>query len=234
MKRTIALVMAMLMALGTAGALAAGGDVKIRSNNFPDATFRAYVRKFDKNRDGRLSYSERMAVRRIDVMRMHIKSLIGIEHFSNLHELDASGNNIASIDLGGCPKLKKIIQTHIIVERWDNNRVLGWRLGYPHPLFTDSRTVLRDGRNVLYKPGRVRSIKAVKTSVTLKVGQLWLPEFSVTPSTAACTCSITVADDRILSSPHDDGTKKALKKGVTIVTIRTEYGQTARIRVTVN
>lgn len=168
----------------------------------------------------------------MDLKEMKIRNLKGIQNFSKLREQDTSGLKLSSIDLSGCPKLKEIVKTHIIVERLDDN-VLGWRLGYPHPLLTDKKTVLKDGGKILYKPGKVKSIKPVKRSVTLKVGDLWLPEFKVTPSTAACCCSITVKDDDILDSPYDDGTKKALKKGTTTVTIETEYGQKATITVKV-
>lgn len=232
MKRTLALVLALLMVLGTVGALAASSSVRINRTNFPDATFRKYVRQFDKNKDGKLSQAERNAIKAMDLKEMNIRNLKGIQYFSRLQELDTSSFPLSSIDLSGCPRLKKIIKTHIIVERLDSD-VLGWRLGYPHPLLTHKNTVLKDGSKILYKPGRVRSIRPVSKNVTLKVGQLWLPAFNVTPSTAACCCTISVKDDNILDSPYDDGTKKALKKGTTTVTIKTEYGQTATIKVKV-
>ncbi len=44
MKRMIALALVLLLALGSAGALAASSSVTINSRNFPDSTFRRYVK----------------------------------------------------------------------------------------------------------------------------------------------------------------------------------------------
>lgn len=46
---------------------AAGQDVEINETNFPDATFREYVKRFDNNRNGKLSTSEINVVKNIDV-----------------------------------------------------------------------------------------------------------------------------------------------------------------------
>ena len=47
---------------------AAETDVPIDNKTFPDATFLKYVGRFDKSGDGRLSESERNAVKEIVVM----------------------------------------------------------------------------------------------------------------------------------------------------------------------
>ena len=77
------------------------GSITIDNKNFPDANFRKYVRtyidqKVNGKRDGYLSKDERMSVKKIDINYKEIKSLKGIEFFTNLEELDCSGNDIIS------------------------------------------------------------------------------------------------------------------------------------------
>ncbi len=304
MKKTLALILALLLALSAFGALAATKAVKIDKKNFPDANFRGYVAAmFDKDGDGTLSAAECKAVKKIsldpedDVFPVSsCANLKGIEHFPNLNNISAicvgltkldvtknknlktlwvednklktldlrkntkletlsctrnkltslklgknkklkefniNGNKLTKVDVGGCTQLKKIFKTHIVVE--DYGTELGWRLGYPFPVFTDARTKIMDGKNTLYKKGKVKSISLSKKQkkVTLKVGQLWLPTFSVKPATAAGEIRVIVDDDSILDSPYDDGTKKALKKGKTTVTIKAPNGKSVKVEVTV-
>ena len=69
-------------ALAPAAAMAEGTeDVKIDETNFPDDTFRYYVKNnCDKNRDGYLSEEEIKAVTKIDVPKTLTKDLTGIEY----------------------------------------------------------------------------------------------------------------------------------------------------------
>ena len=97
---------------GTSVARAAG-DVAINAANFPNANFRNfYVRAFDGNRDGKLSLSERNAVRTIDISGSasggyRITDVKGIEFFPNLTKLDCSGTNgwITRLDVSKNTKL---------------------------------------------------------------------------------------------------------------------------------
>ena len=67
--------------------------VPINEANFPDTNFRAYIAEsFDINRDGELSEEECLAVQKIDVSGMRIKSLRGICRFIELRDLNASDN----------------------------------------------------------------------------------------------------------------------------------------------
>lgn len=59
--------------------LAAEGDVAINATNFPDANFRDYVKKFDKNGDNVFSRDELSGVWSIDCTNMQLTSLKGIE-----------------------------------------------------------------------------------------------------------------------------------------------------------
>ena len=74
MKKTkiLGLVLALIMfftnlPFGSGIVHAEGEDVLINDDNFPDELFQAYVRKFDKNKDGSLSKAECDDVPKIDV-----------------------------------------------------------------------------------------------------------------------------------------------------------------------
>lgn len=60
------------------------GDVVINEANFPDANFREFVKKYDKNNDGVLQQSERDDVDSIDCSEQEIADLAGVEHFTEL------------------------------------------------------------------------------------------------------------------------------------------------------
>lgn len=61
---------------------------------FEDANFKAYmVANFDTDNDDEISYSEALAVTKIDVRTGNIKSLAGIEHLPNLTFLNCNGPN---------------------------------------------------------------------------------------------------------------------------------------------
>ena len=88
-------------ALAPAVAMAEGTeDVKIDETNFPDDTFRDYVKNnCDKNRDGYLSEEEIKAVTKIDVPKTLTKDLTGIEYFTELKTLDCSSSYLTELDL---------------------------------------------------------------------------------------------------------------------------------------
>lgn len=105
-KRCMALVLALLLALGAMGAMAASTSVKINSTNFPDSAFRKYVKaEFDTNKDGKLSAKEIKKVTEINVTEMGIASLKGIERFTALEQLYCNDNRIAKLDLRKNTKL---------------------------------------------------------------------------------------------------------------------------------
>ena len=104
MRRGIALVLALLLALGAMGAFAAEANavktVKINKTNFPDAKFRSFVKSnFDTNKDGKLSAKEIKAVKEINVKEKGIANLKGVELFVNLENLDCSYNKLTKLDL---------------------------------------------------------------------------------------------------------------------------------------
>ena len=96
-KRCLALVLALLLALGAVGALAA---VKIDKTNFPDRAFRKFVKQnFDQNGDGKLTSREMKSVVGMPIQSMGIKDLTGIENFTKLAYLDCDSNLLKKVDL---------------------------------------------------------------------------------------------------------------------------------------
>lgn len=87
---------------------AAAQDVEINETNFPDANFREYVKRFDNNRNGKLSNSEINVVKNIDVSEKNIQSIKGVEFFVDLEELECVKNKISDINVSKNTKLKKL------------------------------------------------------------------------------------------------------------------------------
>lgn len=116
----MAAVMAFGMAFFTSTVYAAKGDVKIDSNHFPDELFRQKVSSdYDKNKDGVLSKKELQAVKKIEMDDVDddgdrtLKTVKGIEYFSNLEELYISHSflgigNFQNLDISKNKKLKYI------------------------------------------------------------------------------------------------------------------------------
>ena len=74
--------------------------IAIDEANFPDENFRTYVSdEIDTNDDGQLSDEEIDAVTEISVDGMEIGSLRGVEFFTKLEILSASGNDLTELDL---------------------------------------------------------------------------------------------------------------------------------------
>ena len=82
-------------------AYAAASKVKINSTNFPDAKFRAVISgsDYDRNGDGYLSAKELGETINIHCEGMGIKSVKGVEFFTDLQGLWCNDNEISSMDL---------------------------------------------------------------------------------------------------------------------------------------
>ena len=82
-------------------AVTAYADVEINETHFPDPVFRQYIidAGFDFNGDGILSSAEISEVRKIECERKDLRSLKGIEYFTELEELLCSNNQLTSLDV---------------------------------------------------------------------------------------------------------------------------------------
>lgn len=100
-----------------AGASAVDGDIPLNATYFPDAAFREEIQRYGYDYDGNnaLSAEERTDVTELWVSGecysgcpAKITSLKGIEYFPNLETLDASSNEITSVDLSQNQKLTEL------------------------------------------------------------------------------------------------------------------------------
>lgn len=82
----------------------------LRVINFPDKIFKDYlVRHFDKDGDGEISLTEALSITKVLCPQLGIKSIAGIEYFSNLVILDCSRNELESLDVSKNKKLEYLI-----------------------------------------------------------------------------------------------------------------------------
>lgn len=120
MKKIIfALTLTMVSLFGIGGTEIQGKSIEINEDTFPDDDFQMYVSyAFDTNRDGKLSDSERNAVKEINIGRSSeyqlelecnsATSVKGIEYFPNLEKLDCSENIIEKLDVSKLKNLKEL------------------------------------------------------------------------------------------------------------------------------
>ena len=88
-------------------AVTATGDIKLDAAHFPDANFQKYLSEnVDTNKDGSLSAAERDAVTEINVQNARIKSLNGIQYFTQLVMLRCYNNQLTKLDVSKNIQLK--------------------------------------------------------------------------------------------------------------------------------
>lgn len=105
--------LALLMVLSiTAGMVMTGsaesGLVPIDSASFPDPAFLRWVQGRDTDGDGALSQAEREAVTRMDLRKLGIQDLSGLEWFDALEELNCSENDLVRLELPDLPALTSL------------------------------------------------------------------------------------------------------------------------------
>lgn len=84
-----------------ADVVAASGDVTINAANFPDETFRTFVKEnYDKDNNGVLSKSER-STQSMTISDKDIKSLTGIQYFTDIRTLECMRLGISKLDVSG-------------------------------------------------------------------------------------------------------------------------------------
>ena len=83
--------------------------VEINETNFTDETFRNYVSSnFDLSHNGKLEYKELISAAKINVNKMNIQSMKGVEYFTDLEQLRCKNNQISSINLSKNTLLNKL------------------------------------------------------------------------------------------------------------------------------
>ena len=80
-------------------------SVGINATNFPDASFRAYVKQFDTDGNGALSEEERANVDKIEFRDTSAANIKGIEFFPNLERLWCDCNQLTSLNISQNTKL---------------------------------------------------------------------------------------------------------------------------------
>ena len=108
-KKGLVLLLALCAMAGTA---AAGGaepaSVPIGPEAFPDPAFLLWVQGRDGDGDGLLSRAERDAVTNMDLRKLGIQDLSGLEWFHALEKLNCSENDLVSLELTDFPALTSL------------------------------------------------------------------------------------------------------------------------------
>ena len=93
--------------------IGANDKVPIDEETFPDRNFRDYIKNnFDTDGNGYLSDEEINRVRNIHCENMNVRSVRGIEYFTEIQGLWCLNNHISNWDLSGNPHLKGIWCSH--------------------------------------------------------------------------------------------------------------------------
>lgn len=82
--------------------------VPLDSSAFPDPAFLGWVQKQDTDGDGFLSPAEGEAVTRMDLRKLGIQDLSGLEYFPALEYLNCSENDLVSLELADFPALTSL------------------------------------------------------------------------------------------------------------------------------
>lgn len=83
--------------------------INIDEENFPDDNFRLFLSQtLDLGKDRVLTPEEIAAVETLDCSGWRIGSLAGIEHFTQLQTLNCGNNDLAFLDVSGCPNLTQL------------------------------------------------------------------------------------------------------------------------------
>ena len=84
-------------------------SLPINEKNFPDDSFRNYIKTYKAGSRDVLTVEEQRKVESIEVKGWNISNLKGIEAFPNLKELNCENNSIQKLDLRQNPELEKLI-----------------------------------------------------------------------------------------------------------------------------
>ena len=81
--------------------------VLINESNFPDESFRDFIKRYDLNNDNTLSDQELNNVKQMRPIGNQIKSIVGIEHFSSMSRLVIANTSIETFDYKNLPNSLK-------------------------------------------------------------------------------------------------------------------------------
>ena len=124
MKKIISLILCLTAICLCTIALA---DLEINGENFPDASFRRYLKDtFRLTERDYLTDYEINIVKSITCTNYSITSLKGIEYFPNLTHLYCQGNRLTSLDLSGNPGLIWLDCSDIIKLKTSENDFRGF------------------------------------------------------------------------------------------------------------
>ena len=87
-----------------------GIEIQAQKINIPDAAFKRELltQGIDENGDGEIQKNEAQKVTVLYVTKQGIKSLEGIEQFTNLYEFGCYYNEIKNLDLSALKKLQSL------------------------------------------------------------------------------------------------------------------------------
>lgn len=91
-----------------ASTFSAEENISIDENHFPDPVFREKVREFDANKDGILTRSERDAAQVFSCAEKNVKSLKGLEYFTEARAFSCFGNELTELDVSHNTKLTEL------------------------------------------------------------------------------------------------------------------------------
>ena len=91
------------------GPLDNGPKVAIDAANFPDDVFRKFLMEQSYGRDGVLTQKEIKGVTYLRLRNMNVRSLKGIEHFTNLYTLLVNSNDLGTLTL---PPMEQLTSLH--------------------------------------------------------------------------------------------------------------------------
>lgn len=83
-------------------------SLPINEDNFPDDTFRDYIKTYKAAGSNVLTVEQQKNVKEIKINKKGVSDLKGIEAFPNLTELDCGNNSIQNLDLRQNPKLETL------------------------------------------------------------------------------------------------------------------------------
>lgn len=83
-------------------------EIPLNSETFPDPAFLRWVSDRDTDRDGSLSQMELDVVTKMDLRKLGIQDLQGLEYFRNLESLNCSENDLTILELTDFPAMNSL------------------------------------------------------------------------------------------------------------------------------